>query len=86
MALELDFWNNLVYVVFGNIYIFLGMVGLAFMWFGLQYDIPKWIGFLFLVTFGAWFSVVEGVWWLLALILISVAFFVSIQLMRRLRN
>lgn len=86
MTLELDLWNNLVYVVFGNIYVFMAVMGAMFMWFGLIYDIPKWIGFLFFGIFGAWFAISEGVYWLLAIILISTAFFVAIQIMRRARN
>jgi len=84
--MNLDLWYNLVYIVFGNIYSFMIVTALIFMWFGLMYDIPKWVGLLFFSVFGAWFAINEGIWWLLGIILVGASFFVAIQIMRRTNN
>jgi hypothetical protein len=84
--MNLDFWYNLVYVVFGNLYVFLIVMGMIIFYYSIIYDIPKWIGILFFSIFGVWFAINEGVMWILGIVLIGTGFFIAIEIMRRMNN
>jgi len=83
---DLDLWNNLVHVVFGN-EIFFGLVMLVLLaWYTIVYDLSWWVFGLFSALFFTWLAFVLIGEWVMVVIAIGVAFFLATQIFRKLRT
>lgn len=86
MAYDISFFENLVWKVFGNPILF-GIVMISLLsYYSMRYDIGFWVYGSFMAIFGLWLSWEIGATWLMAFILILIAMFVGIQIMRRIKN
>lgn len=86
MAYDISFFENLVYKVFGDPIFFMLVMLSLISYYSMKYDIGFWTGASFVTIFGLWISWKVGATWLMAFILVLVAFFVGIQIMRRVNN
>lgn len=86
MAFNLDLWENLVHVVFGNAYLFGGIMMLLFAWYTVIYDISWWAFSMFAVLFFTWMAYTLIGEWIFIVIAIGVSFFVAVQIFRKLRT
>jgi len=84
--MNLDLWYNLIHVVFINPIFFTIVLGGIFAWYTIMYDIPYWVAVLFGSVLISWLAIELVGEWILIPILIAVAFFVAIQIFRRIRS
>lgn len=87
MALgELDILNNLVYGIFGEPFYFGVIISLIFIYYSIQYDIPKWSLIAFFVPLGIWI----GYYYLPLAVLVILIIFIGLlfgpRLFRAMRN
>lgn len=81
-----DLWNNLVYVVFANPFLFAIVILSMVAYYSIIYDLSWWVFALFSTLFLTWLSYVLVGEWMFILIAISIAFFLAVQIFRKLRN
>jgi len=86
MAYDISLWENLVYVIFGNAFLFLMVMIGFFLYYMSRYDFEKWVIFIFLGGFIAWVAIVAVGLWALIPILIAAAFWFGISAFRFLRQ
>lgn len=84
--MNLDLWHNLVNVVFVHPIFFAIILIAIISYYSIVYDIPHWAFGLFSSLFISWLAIELVGIWLLIPILIGTAFFVAIQIFRRIRN
>lgn len=76
MAYDVSLYENLVYVIFGSVTLFLIVMLAFFLYYMSRYDFDKWTIFVFLGGFVAWTAIqTVGMWALIPILIIAAVWF-----------
>lgn len=79
---DLNIVDNLVYGVFGEPAIFSLIVSMIFLFFAMQYDIPKWVSLSFFIPLFTWITFHYMPTWAAIILILFVAIIVGSKFFR----